>query len=107
MRETRVFGTATSELLEMLDWLGQCGCTIVAMEATGVYWKPVWHVLEGHFELVLAQPAHVKNMPGRKSDISDALWIADLLAHGLIRASFVPPTPIVVAVLCQNSALLK
>ena len=94
VRETRVFGTATSELLEMLDWLGQCGCTIVAMEATGVYWKPVWHVLEGHFELVLAQPAHVKNMPGRKSDISDALWIADLLAHGLIRASFVPPTPI-------------
>ncbi len=64
VRETRVFGTATSELLEMLDWLGQCGCTIVAMEATGVYWKPVWHVLEGHFELVLAQPAHVKNMPG-------------------------------------------
>ena len=94
VRETRVFGTATSELLEMADWLGQSGCTIVAMEATGVYWKPVWHVLEGHFELVLAQPAHIKNMPGRKSDISDAFWIADLLAHGLIRASFVPPTPI-------------
>ena len=90
VRETRVFGTATSELLEMADWLGQSGCTIVAMEATGVYWKPVWHVLEGHFELVLAQPAHIKNMPGRKSDISDAFWIADLLAHGLIRASFVP-----------------
>ena len=94
VRETRVFGTGTSELLEMADWLGQSGCTIVAMEATGVYWKPVWHVLEGHFELVLAQPAHVKNMPCRKSDISDAFWIADLLAHGLIRASFVPPTPI-------------
>ena len=59
-----------------------------------MYWKPVWHVLEGHFELVLAQPAHVKNMPGRKSDISDVFLIADLLAHGLIRASFVPPTPI-------------
>ena len=58
VRETRVFGTATSELLKMADWLGQSGCTIVAMEATGVYWKPVWHVLEGHFELVLAQPAH-------------------------------------------------
>ena len=57
------------------------------MEATGVYWKPVWHVLEGHFELVLAQPAHVKNMPDRKSDISDVFWIADLLAHGLIRAA--------------------
>ena len=94
VRETRVFGTGTSELLEMADWLGQSGCTIVAMEATGVYWKPVWHVLEGHFELILAQPAHVKNMPGRKSDISDAFWVADLLAHGLIRASFVPPTPI-------------
>ena len=61
------------------------------MEATGVYWKPVWHVLEGHFELVLANAAHVKNVPGRKSDVSDAMWLADLLAHGLIRASFVPP----------------
>jgi transposase len=64
------------------------------MEATGVYWKPVWHILEGHFELVLAHPAQVKNMPGRKSDVSDAAWIADLLAHGLIRSSFVPPAPI-------------
>jgi transposase len=61
------------------------------MEATGVYWKPVWHVLEGHFELVLANAAHVKNVPGRKTDVSDAMWLADLLAHGLIRASFVPP----------------
>jgi transposase len=92
--ETREFGTATSELLELVDWLEEHGCTHVAMEATGVYWKPVWHVLEGHFELVLAHPAQVKNMPGRKSDVSDARWIADLLAHGLIRASFVPPAPI-------------
>ena len=61
------------------------------MEATGVYWKPVWHVLEGHFELVLANAAHVKNVPGRKTDVNDAMWLADLLAHGLIRASFVPP----------------
>jgi transposase len=93
-RETRTFGSATAELLELVDWLEGHGCTRVAMEATGVYWKPVWHVLEGHFELVLAHPAQVKNMPGRKSDVSDAGWICDLLAHGLIRASFVPPAPI-------------
>src|SRR5574340_1022442 len=64
------------------------------MEATGVYWKPVWHVLEGHFELVLANAAHVKNVPGRKTDVNDATWLADLLAHGLIRASFVPPVAV-------------
>jgi len=64
------------------------------MEATGVYWKPVWHVLEGSFELVLANAQHVRNVPGRKSDVNDAMWLADLLAHGLIRGSFVPPTPV-------------
>ena len=64
------------------------------MEATGVYWKPVWHVLESACELVLANSAHVRNVPGRKTDVNDAVWIADLLAHGLVRASFVPPTPI-------------
>ncbi len=64
------------------------------MEATGVYWKPVWHVLEGHFELILANAAHVKNVPGRKTDVNDAMWLADLLAHGLIRASFVPPVAV-------------
>jgi transposase len=64
------------------------------MEATGVYWRPVWHVLEGSFELVLANAAHIKNVPGRKTDVNDATWIADLLAHGLIRASFVPPAPV-------------
>jgi transposase len=64
------------------------------MEATGIYWKPVWHVLEGEFELILANPAHIRNVPGRKSDVNDATWIADLLAHGLIRASLVPPSPI-------------
>lgn len=94
LRQTRTFETTTSDLLELVDWLDEHGCTHVAMEATGVYWKPVWHVLEGHFELVLAHPAQVKNMPGRKSDVIDAAWIADLLAHGLIRASFVPPAPI-------------
>ena len=70
------------------------GVQHVAMEATGVYWKPVWHVLEGHFVLVLANAAHVKNVPGRKTDVNDAMWLADLLAHGLIRASFVPPVAV-------------
>ena len=68
--------------------------THVAMEATGVYWKPIWHPLEDHFELVLANAQHIKNVPGRKTDVNDATWIADLLAHGLIRPSFVPPAPI-------------
>ena len=81
-------------MLSLADWLREAGCTHIAMEATGVYWKPVWHVLEGEFELVLANAAHIKNVPGRKSDVNDATWIADLLAHGLIRASFVPPGPI-------------
>lgn len=92
--ETEEFATTTSGLLRLGDWLGERGVTHVAMEATGVYWKPVWHVLEGRFELLLANPAHVRNVPGRKSDVSDARWLADLLAHGLIRGSFVPPTPI-------------
>ena len=71
------------------------GCTHVAIEATGVYWKPVWHILEGHgFQQILANAAHIKAVPGRKSDTNDATWISDLLAHGLIRASFVPPQPI-------------
>ena len=89
--EVRRFATTTRGLLELADWLEAQGCTHVAMEATGVYWKPVWHILEGRFELVLANAAHISNVPGRKSDVNDATWIADLLAHGLIRASFVPP----------------
>jgi transposase len=92
--ETRRFPTTTKGLLELSGWLENAGCTHVAMEATGVYWKPVWHILEGHFELILANAAHVKNLPGRKSDVSDATWLADLLAHGLIRSSFVPPPAI-------------
>ena len=88
------FGTTTTALLALSDWLGEQGVTHVAMEATGVYWKPVWHVLEESFDLVLANAMHIKNVPGRKTDVNDATWIADLLAHGLIRASFVPPTPI-------------
>lgn len=92
--EVRSFATTTSALLELNDWLTEHGCTHVAMEATGVYWKPVWHLLEGHFELVLANAQHIRNVPGRKTDVNDATWIADLLAHGLIRSSFVPPAPI-------------
>src|SRR5437899_2193142 len=90
----RTFGSTTPELLALSDWLATHGCTHVAMESTGVYWKPVWHVLDGHFELVLANAMHSRNIPGRKSDVNDATWIADLLAHGLIRSSFVPPEPI-------------
>ena len=93
-QEVRSFGTTTSALLELAEWLNSVGCTHVAMEATGVYWKPIWHILEEDFELVLANASHIKNVPGRKTDVNDATWIADLLAHGLIRSSFVPPTAI-------------
>jgi transposase len=91
---TRSFATTTAALVELQEWLTAHGVTHVAMEATGVYWKPVWHLLEQHFELVLANAQHIKNVPGRKTDVNDAAWIADLLAHGLIRSSFVPPAPI-------------
>lgn len=92
--ETRTFSANVSGLLALSEWLSENGCTHVAMEATGIYWKPVWYVLEGAFELVLANAAHVKNVPGRKTDVKDAQWLGDLLAHGLIEASFVPPRPI-------------
>jgi transposase len=89
--EVKTFATTTVGLLALSDWLSENGCTHAAMEATGVYWRPVWHVLsDGEIELVLANAAHVKNVPGRKTDVSDAAWLAELLAHGLIRASFVP-----------------
>lgn len=93
-QEVQSFPTTTRGLFAMGDWLASHGCTHVAMEATGVYWKPVWHLLEGRFELLLANAQHVRNVPGRKTDVGDAAWIADLLAHGLIRSSFVPPAPI-------------
>jgi len=93
-QEVRSFGATTTELLALADWLGEHECTPVAMEATGVYCKPVWHILEPEFELVLANAAHIRNVPGRKTDVNDAMWIADLLAHGLIRSSFVPPPAI-------------
>jgi transposase len=92
--DVKTFGTTTKDLLALAEWLAEQGVTHAAMEATGVYWKPVWHVLEEYVELVLANAMHIKTVPGRKTDVNDATWIADLLAHGLIRSSFVPPTPI-------------
>jgi transposase len=92
--EVRTFGTKTGELLDLSEWLTELQVTHVAMEATGIYWRPVWHILHGEFELVLANANHIRNVPGRKTDVNDATWIADLLAHGLIRGSFVPPTPV-------------
>ena len=90
-RSVRTFATTTASLIELGEWLEVNGCTHVAMEATGVYWKPVWQVLvDSSLELVLANAAQVKNVPGRKSDVNDATWVSELLAHGLVRASFVP-----------------
>lgn len=91
--ETRSFGTMTRDLLQMGDWLRAHGVTHVAMEATGVLWKPVWNILEGNFELLLVNPRELKQVPGRKSDVKDCQWIAQLLQHGLLRNSFVPPRP--------------
>ena len=93
--EVRTFGTATESLLELADWLRERGVTHAVMESTGPYWTPVWHVLdEGELTLLLANAEHVRNVPGRKTDVKDAVWLADLLAHGLVQASFVPPTEI-------------
>jgi transposase len=92
-KQIREFGTFTRDLLELADWLRACGVTHVAMESTGVYWKPVWNLLEGQFEVLLVNAQHIKAVPGRKTDQKDSEWIADLLQHGLLRASFVPPTP--------------
>jgi transposase len=94
VKELRTFSTTTASLMGLSAWLTENQCPHIAMEATGVYWKPVWHVLsDDDFELVLANAAHVKNLPGRKTDVKDADWVSDLLAHGLIRASFVPDSP--------------
>jgi transposase len=93
-REVRTFGTMTCDLIQMREWLTAEGCTHVGMESTGVYWMPVYAMLEGHFELVVGNATHIKNVPGRKTDVKDSEWIADLLRHGLIRRSFVPPKPL-------------
>ena len=88
--ESKSFGTTTPELMEMVEWLKSHDAGHIAMEATGNYWLPVYNLLEGHFELIVANAAHMKAVPGRKTDIQDAHWIADLLRHGLLRASFIP-----------------
>jgi transposase len=90
-QEIRTFGTMTAELLTLADWLLISGCTHVAMESTGDYWKPVFNILEGLFEVLLVNAQHVKAVPGRKTDVKDAAWLAELLQHGLLRASFIPP----------------
>jgi transposase len=90
-RECRTFETTTAGLESLLGWLTESGCTHVAMEATRAYWKPVWDILsEGKFELLVANAAHIKNVPGRMTDMNDAMWIADLVSCGLIKGSFVP-----------------
>lgn len=88
------YPTTTAALAELADWLGSEAVTVVGMEATGVYWKPVFYALEDRFEVWLCNAHHVKNVPGRKTDMSDAAWLADVVAHGMVRASFVPPPPI-------------
>jgi transposase len=93
VRAVRTFGTMTEDLLALADWLAGAGCTHVAMESTGVYWKPVWNLLEGEFALLLANPRHLKAVPGRKTDVTDAEWIADLLRHGLLQGRFAPDRP--------------
>lgn len=94
VRELRTVGTMTDELLALGDWLTAAGVTHVAMESTGVYWKPVWNLLEDRFTLLLVNAQHVKAVPGRKTDVKDAEWLADLLRHGLLQASFVPDRPV-------------
>lgn len=92
-REVRTFGTMTGALLLLLDWLKAAGCTHVAFESTGVYWRPIFNLLEGDMTVFLGNAQHIKAVPGRKTDVKDAEWIADLLQHGLLRPSFIPPAP--------------
>jgi transposase len=93
-KEIQTFATMTSDLLVLRDWLEAHGVTHVAMESTGVYWKPIYNLLESAFEVLLVNAAHVKAVPGRKTDVKDCEWLSDLLAHGLLKASFIPPEPI-------------
>ncbi len=93
-KEVRTFGTMTRDLLALSDWLTAEGVTQAAMESTGVYWKPIFNILEGQVELLLVNAQHIKQVPGRKTDVKDCEWIAQLLQHGLLRASFIPPQPI-------------
>jgi transposase len=91
--ETETFGTTTPDLLQLYDWLQEWGCTPVAMESTGDYWKPVFNLLEGEFEVLLVNAQHVKHVPGRKTDVLDSEWLAELLMYGLLKPSFIPPKP--------------
>ena len=90
-KQIRSYGTTTTQLEELRDWLREVGCSHVGMESTGVYWVPVYTVLEGHFDLIVGNASHMKNVPGRKTDVKDAQWIAELIRCGLVRKSFVPP----------------
>jgi len=90
-QERKTFGTTTPDLLELVEWLKEWGCSQVAMESTGDYWKPVYNLMEGVFEVLLTNAHHVKYVPGRKTDLSDAEWLTDLLRHGLLKGSFIPP----------------
>src|SRR3954452_24121586 len=93
-KEVRTFRTVRRELAALRDWLKAAGATHVGMESTGVYWRPIYAVLEGHAELIVGNARHIRNVPGRKTDVKDAEWIADLVRHGLIAKSFVPPAPL-------------
>ena len=92
-KQIRSFGTMTQDILALIDWLKAAQCTHVAMESTGVYWKPIYNLMEGQFELLVVNAQHIKTVPGRKTDVKDAEWIADLLQHGLLKGSFIPPAP--------------
>jgi transposase len=92
-KQIRSFTTMTGDLLKVLDWLETEGCTHLAMESTGVFWKPLYNLLEGHLEVWVVNAAHMKAVPGRKTDCKDAEWIATLLQHGLLKPSFIPPAP--------------
>jgi transposase len=93
-KEVKKFGTMTEDLLMLLDWLQAAGCTHVAMESTGVYWKPIYNILEGHLEVVVVNAQHLKGVPGRKTDVLDAEWLAECFQLGLLKASFIPPAPV-------------
>ncbi len=93
-KEVKKFGTMTEDLLTLLDWLQAAGCTHVAMESTGVYWKPIYNILEGHLEVVVVNAQHLKGVPGRKTDVLDAEWLAECFQLGLLKASFIPPAPV-------------
>src|SRR5215472_14868483 len=94
VEEIRTFSTMTGGLLALSDWLAEHHVSHVAMESTGVYWKPVFNILESRFAVILVNAEHIKKVPGRKTDVKDCAWIAQLLQHGLLKASFIPPAPI-------------